>query len=583
MNRNQKHSRINPPTGRIGRRLGLGPGLILGLALLVSLFTDPALAQEGKAPTQAERNRLATLQTLNAVRISLADIEAALQAKRHELNAADPAAKGRIKKEIEKLHHNLASLENNFEEIATGIDLEPFAADRPNNKFNWSEEIQDLVEPIINELRNLTERPRELERLRREIGYYEKRLPIIDQALASAKALRDAAGDKRLIKRLDRLIGDWTNKRQQAVSELKVAEHQLQEKLAEKKSFFESIHNLFLLFFKSRGRNLVMALLSLVVVLVASRLFYRLLVRISPFHRNGVTQNIYIRTAEVAYTFFSVLAAFGIFVIVLYLYGDWVLLGLAMIFLVGLAWAARQTVPKFYNQIQLTLNLGAVRTGERVMLNGLPWRVDSIHFYSHLTNPALSGGRIRLPLGDLMGLRSRPTAKDETWFPTKEGDWVLLGNNELVRVISQTPDFVELLELGGARRMIASTVFLAMNPINLSTDFRIRSVFGIDYAHQAEAVDKAPRKLERFIEDGLEELAGPGNLKNLAVEFKSAGASSLDLEILADFDGRAAAKYSRLSRAVQRLAVEACNRYGYVIPFTQITVHAAPAPSDQKP
>lgn len=575
-----KRQTSNPPSGRTGfRRPGLGSVVILGIALLVSLFIGPAAAQDrSKAQLQSERNRRATLQTLNQVRTSLADIESALQAKRYELNAADPAAKERLKKEIESLHRSLESLEKNFEEIATGIDLEPFAADRPNSKFNWSEELQDLVEPIINELRNLTERPRELERLRREIGYYEKRLPVIDQALSSAKALRGDADDDRLIKRLDRLIEDWTNKRQRAASELSVAEHQLHERLSEKRPLLESVQNLFLMFFKSRGRNLVMALLSLVLVLVASRVVYRLLVKVSPFHKNGLTHNIYIRAAEVAYTFFSVVAAFGFFLIVLYLYGDWVLLGLAMIFLVGLAWAARQTVPKFYNQIQLTLNLGAVRTGERVMINGLPWRIDSIHFYSHLTNPDLTGGWLRLPLGDLMDLRSRPFAKDESWFPTKEGDWVLLNGDELVRVISQTPDFVELLELGGARRMIPSAAFLTLNPVNLSTDFRIRSVFGIDYAHQVEAVAEAPQKLSQVIEDGLKELAGPDNLKNLAVEFKAAGASSLDLEIMADFDGRAASKYYRLSRAVQRLAVEACNQYGYVIPFTQVTIHTSSPP-----
>ena len=62
-------------------------------------------------------------------------------------------------------------------------------------------------------------------------------------------------------------------------------------------------------------------------------------------------------------------------------------------------------------------------------------------------------------------------------------------------------------------------------------------------------------------------------LINLKVEFKEAGASSLDLAILADFSGDVAKDYMTLSRFLQRLAVDACNTHHWVIPFTQITVH----------
>ena len=64
---------------------------------------------------------------------------------------------------------------------------------------------------------------------------------------------------------------------------------------------------------------------------------------------------------------------------------------------------------------------------------------------------------------------------------------------------------------------------------------------------------------------------------NLVVEFKEAGASSLDHEIIADFSGKVAQNYNVLARAIQRIAVDACNKYGWVIPFTQVTLHTATA------
>jgi len=45
--------------------------------------------------------------------------------------------------------------------------------------------------------------------------------------------------------------------------------------------------------------------------------------------------------------------------------------------------------------------------------------------------------------------------------------------------------------------------------------------------------------------------------------------------IIADFSGKVAQHYNLLARAIQRIAVDACNEYGWVIPFTQLTLHTA--------
>jgi hypothetical protein len=49
----------------------------------------------------------------------------------------------------------------------------------------------------------------------------------------------------------------------------------------------------------------------------------------------------------------------------------------------------------------------------------------------------------------------------------------------------------------------------------------------------------------------------------------------LDFEIIADFSGKVAQYYNVLARAIQSIAVDACNKYGWVIPFTQLTLHTA--------
>jgi small-conductance mechanosensitive channel len=70
------------------------------------------------------------------------------------------------------------------------------------------------------------------------------------------------------------------------------------------------------------------------------------------------------------------------------------------------------------------------------------------------------------------------------------------------------------------------------------------------------------------------------DIKDILVEFKEAGASSLDYQIYIVMNGRAANAYFRAQRMVQQACVETCNREGWVIPFTQITIHSASSAED---
>ncbi|MDB4358824.1 mechanosensitive ion channel family protein, partial [Verrucomicrobiales bacterium] len=233
---------------------------------------------------------------------------------------------------------------------------------------------------------------------------------------------------------------------------------------------------------------------------------------------------------------------------------------------------------------RILLNLGEVREGERVILNGLPWRIERLSFYSILKNDQLRGGIIRLPVKVLGDCISRPISEEgEMWFPCNEGDWVDLPDEGRGRIIAQTPEYVQMVKLGGAKITIPTIDFLSKAPKNLSQNFRIKSTFGIDYKHQADCTDKIPETLWAYITKGIYTIIDDReSLLSLKVEFSSAGASSLDYEIIADFGGEHAPRYEMLLRALQRLAVECSNENGWEIPFTQITLHNA-YPEDKKP
>ena len=59
------------------------------------------------------------------------------------------------------------------------------------------------------------------------------------------------------------------------------------------------------------------------------------------------------------------------------------------------------------------------------------------------------------------------------------------------------------------------------------------------------------------------------------MSFAAAGASSLDYDIIGDFDGSTAAQFSNIPRVMQRACVDACEDQGWIIPFQQLVIHNA--------
>ncbi len=560
--------------------------VLLCLGLCLVLFPNPnarAETQEPQPPaeaSQARRGTKAALNTLSAIMRSMDLVQNQIQGKDKEFQAAETQnEKDRIENQRTELAVRLDVLRKNFEEIATGVDTGKFAA-KPREDFEWTKEIQDILGPVLHEIKGLTARPREIEKLRSEEDYFKERLPIAENAAKAIQELIDKTQDQKLKDRLAGLKQTWLDRKQELSSRLTVVQYQLEKKLQEKKSLVESAQNLLRSFFKTRGRNLALSLLSLALVLVVLRFFHRVIHKISPIHKSEKYQ-LYVRLFDVAFEVFTVAGAIGASLLVLYVSGDWVLLAVAGILLFGAAWTARHSLPRFWDQIKLLTNFGTVRKDERVLYNGLPWKVGPINLFTYLKNPELTGGTLRLPLKDLQDLRSRPFHPAEPWFPCKKNDWVILADETWGKVLSQTPEMVQLLLIGGSRKTYPTPDFLQQSPANLSTGFRLKLTFGIDYQHQAESTREIPKALQEMLVSELAHQGYKDVLVELKVEFKEAGASSLDLQILADFSGAAAQDYMRLSRAIPAIAVDACNKYGWVIPFTQITLHTAESASEK--
>ena len=169
-------------------------------------------------------------------------------------------------------------------------------------------------------------------------------------------------------------------------------------------------------------------------------------------------------------------------------------------------------------------------------------------------------------------MTSRPD-RDEPWFPTDTGDYVLLNDGKLAQIVAQSVEFVQV-KVAESIVIYPSADFIGLGVRNLSTNgYGLALTFGIDYSHQAIALQEPAEAFRSAILSGIERLDIGAQLNDIAVEFKEAASNSLDYLILLKIKGSGASLYFKLTRLVQQACVQVCNERGWTIPFSQLTLH----------
>lgn len=546
------------------------PLLTLTLFLWVHYASADAPSHEIKKP-----QRLDTLATLQEVKKNLTE---EIIIKSSELkDSLTESDKTLVSYELDKLSNDLTDIDENFEQISTGLSSE-LDNNKPTQKFNLKNDIGALIQPIIKEMKHATSGIRQKTQLRDELGFYEEKFFHAGVAVENIrKLIKKAEGkkvhNKKLTRALNKLLEKWSRRLKQAKSNHRSVELQLQtmEAESEKESFLTSSEIYLKSFFEKRGLYLSLGLLAIMLVLLLSRLFYRLVLSRLVGLRS-TNRSFRQRLVELVYRVLTVVFSIAAPMAVFYIAQDWLLFSLGILLLFGLAWTLKYTIPKLWEQMILMLNIGPVREGERIAVDGLPWRVKQLNVYTLLDNPTAEL-KMRVPIEKMVGKISRPIAKGEPWFPCKRSDWVILSDGVRGKVVGLSHEMIELVERGGARVNYQMADFLSLSPKNISQSFRIKETFGISYDLQKESTGEILETLEHYIHEQLIKEGYGDDLMNLRVEFAYANASSLDLAIIADFKGAQAPVYNRIRRAIQRWCVDACSQYHWEIPFTQMVIH----------
>ncbi|MEA3641975.1 MAG: hypothetical protein VBE63_18840 [Lamprobacter sp.] len=510
---------------------------------------------------------------------SLKALNQALASKEQQVNevqqrlvqAQDQVTREELAGQLRELRAELAEDRQQFDRFALEIDLSPFINEEEQS-FDWQQELSGLLKPILAELKSATAESRAIGDLRAELETIGERKTQATKAVERLHWLLKQDPSDALRERLEERLSYWQRLADEANNRYTALDLQLQNKLEERQSLLDETTSYARHFVQTRGLNLLLALTAFGLVFFGVRWIATQIMRM---RKPQAEKQFSSRLALLLLHAFSVLGGLLAMMAVFNAAGDWFMLGIIIIFLLGIGWASIHTLPSQIESVKLILNVGTVREGERLLFNEVPYRVDSLAFRAKLVNPELEGGVQELPVRDLVGYHSRPAGEDEAWFPTRLGDWVELDDGLLGQVSHQSPSAVRLTDLGGAEILYPTSRFLQQHPHRLSDRFRIVEHFGIDYCHQAIATTEVPELMQAALEDALPNLLDDGQLRTLSVVFESAGSSSLDYRIEAQLEGAAAPRSELIRAGIQRILVDACNQHGWTIPFTQIRLHQA--------
>ena len=550
------------------------PNRLTLILLCVLCFSNVLYAQD-QASTQSPDELASEVNRLDRVVDALDKKRLARDSLKQSLvGIATPSSEDQ--RELDQLNEDIQSLSETFEILTVGDMDEALFKAVESEPFDWQTELMLVLEPVLDGLQSLTEKPRQMTNLRALIALNKRRLQAADKAIEKLGALPASSYEEDTQLQIGVLLDKWINQKESIEQRLIGVEAQLERLEAAEENEASGVLPSLKEFILGRGLTLLLAILVVLVTWVLMRFIWWVFSNhiVSKDQRRG---SLWFRLLSYSFYLVNIIVSIVAVLVVLYLREDLLLLALALLALAVMALGIRRYIPSYVREARLLLDLGSVREGERVMYNDLPWQVTSINLNTVLWNPNLDGV-VRLPLETIETLTSRPI-KDKNWFPTRKGDYVLLPDGTFGLVLSQTPELIELRVKGGMIQWTRTADWYSMSIINLSIGktYGVSVTFGLDYGLQAISLTEIPKTLEEAIVVALNNAGYEKHIEGLLVELKSAGASSIDYLIFVTVSSEKASDYYSIERLVQQTCVAVANEQGWNIPFPQIMVHHQPA------
>ncbi|MCT4642665.1 MAG: hypothetical protein N4A33_10265 [Bacteriovoracaceae bacterium] len=551
-------------------------------AISLSLLAQTNLDQTSVSKTQSAIDfEKIKQERLLRIRKELVQIHnEVLDTKEKIRTSNDTVEKFKLEVNLAKLEKKEVAVRMDFIETTTNISLGLDSEKGVKKETSFADDIKAIFQPFFDGIRSISERPRKIQALKDEEAFLLKKVQNASLAVERLKRALKSNSESKLTNTYKKSIAIAKEELEKIKIKSEDVHFNLIQLEKDKGSIVTNFSKGIFGFLTTKGKNLLISIIVFAIFfwflrLGKNKLVTTLLIRASRSSDFSDNYTWMIRPFRVIYSVFALMLALSMGILTLYALDDWVLVTLILFLIGSLVWSLRQYLPQFIEQSKIVLNLGAIREGERIIFNGIPWKIKSLGYYCKLDNPSLVGGHLRVNTRELLHHTSRPIIKNEPWFPTKINDWAILSDGTYGKITIQSAEQVMVKLIGGQVKYYSTSDYLAQGPVNLSNGFGIEIIFGIDYDHQDKTLKEILPMFKKEFSLKLETIL-PGmkdDFKELTLEFSAAGANSLDYRFFLRVDGKLASQKQFLERRVQSVFVEICNEQNLVIPFSQLRVH----------
>lgn len=537
--------------------------------LFIVLNIQAIYAQEDKI---ADFNQ-DKLETIDLIKQSLAETKSLLQIKEKQARLEkNEKQKIILESDLKRLRDRYAKIKLNLVSVITDIKIDEIKKEEEVKKRDLLQEAQELLGPALDTIQRISAKPRKIEALKKDLATYQEKIALTDVALKNIDKVTKSTDFKTLVPDLESYIEEAkfnvNDLRQELNLKIDHINRDLNELTKDDKSVLDATTNLVKDFLSHKGKNLfistIVFFLTITFISKFKKKYFEKIIENNP-------DRVFYKTLNALYGVISIGSATVLSILTLYLLGDWVLVTFLVLIIAGTLWAFKDNIRKLTAEGRLILNLGAVKEGDLIIYNSLPWKVKNIGFITTFENNFLDTPLLKLEIAEIMKMHSRKALPNEPWFPSKTGDWVLLTDGTFGQIKIQTAELV-VIEIGFTQKKYYSIAqYLALSPTNLSYGFTLDFLWGLDYADQGILLNSILPSINGKMKKLLQDYAYSPSIFN--IDFHSAGTSTLNLNITAQFSGEFANKRSLILKDLQMMLLQICTEEQLNIPFNQLVVH----------
>jgi len=214
----------------------------------------------------------------------------------------------------------------------------------------------EIAAPIIDSVKDITERPRQLSELRAAVELGNLQIQTSDQALVAVQERMQLPLPEPVINQLNSISAEWESRRQSASDQLVVDQARLMRLEESEVPLSDRFRNGLRFFVLGRGLTLILAILMAALTWMLMRALWWLITN-KVLTKHTRRKAVWFRLASYSHTLFTGIAMFLAFFAVLNLRQDTLLMAIALILVLTAVIGLRNFLPGYIDETRLLLNI----------------------------------------------------------------------------------------------------------------------------------------------------------------------------------------------------------------------------------